>query len=155
MDTAMPSGLGEAIVQEVEIAASREKVWEGLTLHTHNWWSHCFSEKPYQVELEAKVGGLFQEMFDTQGNGALYATVTFCQPPQKLVFVGQMGMQGPVLTQSVFVLDGLVDGGTKLRVSMEIMGTVDDKVRMGYKAGWGELLGHLKGLVEQGRKVRD
>ena len=93
------------------------------------------------------------ELFDAEGNGALYGTVNFCQPGRQLSFSGVMGMQGPVINHCTLKLEE-AEGGTLLKVSQQVLGMVAPEVVAGYNNGWGALLGHLKAFVEDGVKVR-
>jgi len=149
---ALASGLTVEIATEVTIAAPPEQVWQALTRDIQAWWSHSFSDKPYAITLEARIGGRFYEAFDDVGNGALFATVTYCQPPAKLRYIGSMGMQRPVLNQSTWELEA-VEGGTRVRKTMEVFGVVPPELAAGYQRGSEELMGHLKAYVEHGTIV--
>jgi uncharacterized protein YndB with AHSA1/START domain len=137
---------------EITIAAPPVRVWHALVQEVNSWWSHSFTDNP-RIVLEPRIGGRFCEEFDDQGNGALFATVTFCQPPSKLKYIGTMGMQGPVLNQSTWDLSA-VEGGTRLRKAMEVFGQVPPVVAEGYNKGSVELLGQLKDWIEAGKAVR-
>jgi hypothetical protein len=102
--------------------------------------------------LEARIGGRFYEAFDDVGNGALFATVTFCQPPKMLKYVGPMGMRRPVLNQSTWELTE-VEGGTRAHKKMEVFGVVPPDVATGYDQGSSMLLASLKAYVEDGTVV--
>ncbi|MCC7477270.1 SRPBCC domain-containing protein [bacterium] len=145
---------GTEIVQEIVIEAAAAQVWHALTRDIFSWWSHSFSDKPYLIALEAQVGGRFYELFDAEGNGALYGTVTFCKPGEKLAFSGQMGMQGPVINHCTFTL-AEAEGVTRLRISQVILGMVAPEMVQGYTQGWAALLGQLRDFVSSGRKVRE
>jgi uncharacterized protein YndB with AHSA1/START domain len=150
---AASSGLTVEIETEVFIAAPPERVWQALTAETHSWWSHSFSEAPHAITLEPWVGGRFYEAFDATGNGALFATVTYCQPSKLLKYIGTMGMQRPVLNQSTLELVEQ-DGGTLLKKRMEVFGVVPPQLAEGYRQGSDTLMGHLKAWVEAGTAVR-
>jgi aryl-alcohol dehydrogenase-like predicted oxidoreductase len=57
-------------------------VFTALTEEIGQRWTHSFKEK-HRVILESKVGGRFYEQWDGQA-GALYAVVTYLDPPVKL-----------------------------------------------------------------------
>ncbi len=46
---------------------------------TNDWWDHSFAENPEKLFIEARPGGGFYEIFDTQGNGARHATVIYAE----------------------------------------------------------------------------
>lgn len=149
---AAATGLNISMEWETLITAPPEKVWQALTQEMNSWWSHSFTDNP-RIVLEARIGGRFCEEFDDQGNGALFATVTYCQAPHKLKYIGNMGMQGPVLNQSTWELTE-AEGSTRVRKMMEIFGQVPPELAQGYSQGSIELMGHLKAWVETGTKVR-
>lgn len=146
------TGLNIAMEWETFIAAPPERVWQALAHEVNAWWSHSFTDNP-RIVLEPCIGGRFCEEFDDQGNGALFATVTYCQPLHKLKYIGTMGMSGPVLNQSTWELSA-ADGGTRVRKVMEVFGQVPPELAAGYSKGSLELMGHLKEWVETGRSVR-
>jgi uncharacterized protein YndB with AHSA1/START domain len=146
-------GLTVEIESEVVIAAPPERVWQALTAEANSWWSHSFTDEPHAIVLEARIGGRFYEAFDAQGNGALFATVTYCQPPQKLKYIGSMGMGQPVLNQSTW--DLAAEGeGTRLRKRMQVFGVVPPEQAEAYHKGSDHLMSCLKSWVEEGRAVR-
>ncbi len=144
---------GTEIVHEVLIAVDSARLWQALTSDIGSWWSHSFSEQPHAIVLEPRIGGRFMEQFDSEGNGALYGTVNFCQPGRQLSFSGVMGMQGPVINHCTLKLEE-AEGGTRLTVSQQILGMVAPNIVQGYSMGWGALLGHLRAFVEEDRTVR-
>ncbi|HEX9746756.1 MAG TPA: SRPBCC domain-containing protein [bacterium] len=135
---------------EVEINAPREKVWETMTGDVGEWWNHTFSEKPARLYIEPKAGGYFGEDFDSHGNGCIHAVVTFVKKPEKLVYRGWMGMQGPVNGVISVVLEEN-NGVTIMKLSHQCTGKVDEVVANGYGEGWKELNIRLKELVETGK----
>lgn len=153
MQAAAQAGLTAQAEHEVLIAAPPDAVWQALTADIGRWWSHSFTDNPHAIALEARIGGHFYEAFDASGNGALFATVTFCQPPQKLKFIGTMGMDNPVLNQSEFELIEQ-DGGTLLKQTMTVFGVVPPQQALGYSKGWQMLLGQLKAYIEDGATVQ-
>lgn len=152
MQAAAQAGLTVQTQHEVLIAASPDKVWQALTGGIGAWWLHSMSEQPYSITLEARIGGRFYEAFDDVGNGALFATVTLCQPPHKLKFIGTLGMPQPVLNQTLFEL-AEQDGGTLLKQSMTVFGVVLPEQAAGYRQGWQALLAQLKSYVEEGTQL--
>jgi uncharacterized protein YndB with AHSA1/START domain len=143
------------IEQELVIAVEPQRAFEALTLQVDAWWAHRFDSLHSTVRLEPHAGGRFYEEFEQKQGSALYATVTYLDPGKKLGLMGPMGMSGPVLGTISFELepDTL---GTRLKLSHQIMGAVDDDVRQGYTTGWQELLGqHFRRLVEHGKGFRE
>jgi uncharacterized protein YndB with AHSA1/START domain len=147
------TGLTTVIESEVSIAAEPQAVWHALTAEVGHWWAHSFSETPYAITLEARVGGQFAEAFDAAGNGALYATVTYCEPPRRLKYVGSMGMDRAVLNQSTYELSAQ-NGGTLVSKRMEVLGVVPPEVAASYRKGSQVLMECLKAFVETGTRVR-
>jgi uncharacterized protein YndB with AHSA1/START domain len=128
------------IVDEVAVAAPREKVFDALC-RVGDWWPHKFVEAG-QVHFEPVIGGRFWEEWP-QGGGALYATVTGIRRPESLQYAGPMGMPGPVTSVISFELEER-DGGTLVRKSHRAFGDIDEETRQSYTSGWVEVLEALK-----------
>jgi DNA-binding transcriptional ArsR family regulator/uncharacterized protein YndB with AHSA1/START domain len=126
--------------QEVQIAAPPARVFDCLTAHIGDWWSHSFSGSPRTIRLEPFPGGRFFEEFDGAGGGALYATVTFLKPGERLRLTGPMGMAGAVAGVIDIRLEATGDG-TRLLLSHHVLGEVDDATANDYNGGWQHLLG--------------
>jgi uncharacterized protein YndB with AHSA1/START domain len=144
---------GVSLEWEIWVAASPERVWEALTAGVHHWWEHSYSDKPLRIVLEPTFGGRFYEQFDEQGNGALYSTVTYCEPPHMLRYSGNQGMRGAVVNTSTYWLEEQ-EGGTRLRKRMDVLGDIPPETREGYRKGGARLHVCLKQYIEQGTTVR-
>jgi uncharacterized protein YndB with AHSA1/START domain len=136
---------------ELLLKAPPDKVWRALTADIDNWWPHGFSELA-PVVLEARLGGRFYEAFDDVGNGVLFATVTHCQPPKLLRYVGTLGMQPLVMSQVSYELEP-EGSGTRLRCAMETLGNIDAKAANAYRQGWQGLMENLRAWVEDGQRA--
>ena len=128
------------VEQELVVAASRDKVFEALC-RMGEWWPHAFREGA-AVHLEPRVGGRFWEDW-SDGDGALYATVTGIRRPDLLTCTGPMGMRVPVTAVWSMELSEH-DGGTLVRLSHHAVGPIDDETRAAYQHGWGEVLDALR-----------
>jgi uncharacterized protein YndB with AHSA1/START domain len=138
------------IEQAVLIEATSEHVFEALTSDVGAWWSHRFSAEAREVRLEPWVGGRFHEAFGANGEGALYATITYIKHGEVLRLSGPMGMPGPVVGVIGYTLEPQ-GGATLLKLSHRIIGHVSEEQRQRYTDGWRELLDtRLKVFVEQG-----
>ncbi|HET7838551.1 MAG TPA: SRPBCC domain-containing protein, partial [Rectinemataceae bacterium] len=84
----------EEIAQSYDLAAPIEKVFAAITSDIGKWWTHRFREGS-TVGFEPKIGGRFYEEW-AGGSAALYATVTYIEPPARLRLSGPMGMDGAV-----------------------------------------------------------
>jgi uncharacterized protein YndB with AHSA1/START domain/DNA-binding transcriptional ArsR family regulator len=128
------------IVDEVTVAAPREKVFDALC-RAGDWWPHKFVEGG-RVRFEPTVGGRFWEEWSGEG-GALYATVTSIRRPAKLSYAGPMGMPGPVTSVIAYELEER-DGGTLVRQTHRAFGDIDEETRQEYTAGWRQVLDALQ-----------
>jgi uncharacterized protein YndB with AHSA1/START domain/DNA-binding transcriptional ArsR family regulator len=131
------------VVEELTIAASREKVFGGLCA-MGSWWPHRFVDGS-RVHLEAVVGGRFWEEW-SDGDGVLYATVTGVKRPERLECSGPMGIRSPVTGVITYELEER-DGGTRVRVTHRAFGDIDEATRQSYTQGWREVLGVLASHV--------
>jgi uncharacterized protein YndB with AHSA1/START domain/DNA-binding transcriptional ArsR family regulator len=143
------------IEQEVVIAAEPKRVFEALTVGVNSWWAHGYQSPQSTVHLEPHAGGRFYEDFAEEQGSAYYATVTYCDLGKKLCLMGPMGMSGPVVGTITIDLEP-EDAGTRVKLSHQIMGAVDEDSGQRYTSGWQELLGdHLRRFVEEGKSFRD
>ena len=150
-------GVGSATVrsfeieQEVEIQGPPDRIFDALTAEVGNWWSHAFDEAPKAILLEPHVGGRFHEVWGDD-EGALYATVTRLRRPTELRLAGPMGMSRPVQGVIAFTLEPLEAGrATRVRLSHQAIGDLDDDTHQQYDAGWRSLLNdRLAPYVETG-----
>ena len=130
------------VVEEITIAAPRERVFDSLSA-MGSWWPHRFV-RDSRVQLEAVAGGRFWE--EWADGAALYATVTRVERPARLEYAGPMGMRQPVTALVVYELEER-DGGTRVRVTHRAFGDIDEETRRGYTEGWREVLAALAGHV--------
>ena len=136
----MTTTLALEVEQEVLVAAPREKVFDAVS-RMGEWWPHSFREGS-AVQLEPRLGGRFWEDWGG-GDGALYATVTQIQRPERLTCTGPMGMGGPVTGVFSMELDERPDG-TLVRLSHHAVGPIDDETRAGYESGWAGVFDALR-----------
>jgi DNA-binding transcriptional ArsR family regulator/uncharacterized protein YndB with AHSA1/START domain len=150
MVTQAPPLMADTIEAEIRIEANVSTVWRALTVEVGDWWPHRFRDDVGWVEFEPVVGGRFVERFDSDGAGALYATVTYIEPERILKISGSMGLQGAAMYVKTYRLEPAGES-TTVRTSASMMGlfsreTVDD-----YRQGGVELLRALKAHVEAPR----
>jgi DNA-binding transcriptional ArsR family regulator/uncharacterized protein YndB with AHSA1/START domain len=135
------------IEAQITIHAGVEAVWAALTDHIGQWWDHSFTDNPYAIVLEPKIGGRFYEQFDESGAGALYATVTYLEPYRVLRTSGSMGMPGARQYVKTYRLEP--DGDrTIVRTTASALGDIDAELLDGYRKGGEALLESLKRYVE-------
>ena len=127
------------IVDEVTVAAPREKVFDALC-RIGDWWPHKFVESG-RVHFEPVIGGRLWEESDE--GGTLYATVSSMRRPSSIQYIGPMGMSGPVTSVISFELEER-DGGTLVRESHRAFGDIDEDTRQAYTSGWREVLEALQ-----------
>ncbi|MCU4162659.1 hypothetical protein [Carboxylicivirga caseinilyticus] len=82
---------------ETKLKGEPELIYDKLTGDISPWWDHTFSEKPYQLYIEAKPGGGFFEIFDESGDGVRHAVVTGAQRGKLLRMEGPLGLAGHAL----------------------------------------------------------
>ena len=130
--------VADSILLSYEIGAAPARVFEALTGEIGAWWTHAF-KKGKAVRFEPRVGGRFYEDWGDE-TGALYAHVTYIDPPAKLRLAGPMGMSGAVASGMEFTLED-AGGKTRLTLVHDIMGTIPPDEVQSYRSGWKELLG--------------
>ena len=143
------------IQQEVIIAAKPEAVYDAATGDISGWWDHHMSEHPKKLYIEAKPGGCFCEIFDDAGNGAQHAVVIYADRGKMLRFTGPLGFSG-VAIDSVTTYEFLPDpGGTKLRVTVNITGQIDEPTAQLVDGVWRHFIAErLKPYIESGAYLK-
>jgi uncharacterized protein YndB with AHSA1/START domain len=140
---------------DIEINADREQVFTALTGSTALWWGRDFveSKTTSDVILEPRLGGRLYERWGRLGHdshGAIHATVTAMHRPQLLRLSGPFGLtKKAVQAVLVFELTEESDMKTKLSLSYQAVGNIDEETKGKYLKGWQDLLDRFKTFVEQ------
>jgi uncharacterized protein YndB with AHSA1/START domain len=142
---------GFQVQQELVLPATPEAVYDTMTGDISGWWDHSFSAHPKRLFIEPKPGGGFWEIFDDAGNGVLHATVIYADRGKTLRFTGPLGFSGQAVT-FVTSFDFTPDpAGTKLRVTCNVVGQVEDGEDKTVDAVWHHfLVERLKPYIESG-----
>jgi len=138
--TTEDTNLSFHIEQEISLRATK----------VGRWWGHHIGPKDSTITLDARVGGYFIERWG-DGEGELYATVTFMRLGEKITMEGGMGMSGPGYSKFSYALTE--DGDTTtLKLSHYCHGHRDPEVRASFAEGWKELLeGNFSAWVHEGK----
>jgi len=126
-----------------------DKIWQGM----NDWWPHRFKPGVSRVTVDLRVGGLWQELFDDQGHGAVYGILTYVDEYKMVAGVGQWGMFGAVWSGGYYKFEER-DGGTLLKTHGETMGIIPPEVLEGRKSGSRHILDKLKLYIERGVKYQ-
>jgi DNA-binding transcriptional ArsR family regulator/uncharacterized protein YndB with AHSA1/START domain len=143
------------IAQEIEIAATRDKVWDALTKDIGQWWAmRSVEEGKGEITFDAKVGGQLRE---TNGNdGALWGTVVHLQTGVMLQLTGAYGLTSRLI--SGLITYELEERGDKtlVKLSHKAIGYELGDTGAKYTEGWKMLLGtYLKAFLEEGKTWGD
>lgn len=146
---------GFLVEEEVVLPGSPETIYDAVTGDLSGWWDHTFSESPVRLHLEPKPGGVFEEVFDESGDGALHATVRLAERGKRLVFEGPLGFSGHAIHMvHTYELEAVGDS-TRLHLTVRGVGEIEE--------GWAEavdrvwhhfLVERLEPYVESGRHVQ-
>jgi uncharacterized protein YndB with AHSA1/START domain len=137
----------------IDIEASRERVWRGLTDQLGSWWLPDFHMLGADsiVTLEPHAGGrLFEQNNDQH---LLWYTVIAIQKNESLDLVGYINAKfgGPATTMLNATLAGQGTNRTVLRISDSLYGRVSDGLVNSLDTGWQMLFNNgLKAFVEAG-----
>jgi len=139
------------IALDLEIAGTPAAVFAALTKDVGGWWGHPFvTARAASLALDARLGGLFTERWDS--GGQVIASVTGWAQDEHLALTGSfhlgvgIGVAAFDLTES--------DAGTLLRFSFRAISVIDADVADAMTHGWTELVGtRLKRLVESGTRL--
>ncbi len=145
-----PFGVAEVIV-EIEIEASADKVWEGLTGDVTSWWPRDFYAGPEAIgfSIEDKLGGRMYEDWG-DGQGQIWAMVTGMHRGKMIQLSGELTKDFGGPSRNIMKIELSEDGGTtKLRLTDCVFGCVADKGAESMDSGWAFLMGGcLKPFVE-------
>ena len=137
---------------DLEIHATREKVWDLLTHNIASWWPEHFHSSPEtkQFTMETRVGG---RIYEDQGNdnGVLWGIILQFDAPKRLQFKGTLfpDYGGPG-DYHISIKVESTDDGCKLVVDDALHGFVTDELAESLESGWKELFGeHLKKRAEE------
>jgi DNA-binding transcriptional ArsR family regulator/uncharacterized protein YndB with AHSA1/START domain len=134
----VPGVRAEQIAQETRIRAPRGRVWHALTEGIDGWWEHRAGDGPSTVTLDARVGGQFGLAYG-DGAGWLWGVVARVEPGRMLELSGPLGMPGAVVNVYRYELSDDGDG-TLVRLTHDMLGTIDDERVASYTKGWRHLI---------------
>jgi uncharacterized protein YndB with AHSA1/START domain len=138
------------IALDVAIAAPADEVYAALTKDPGGWWGHPYVRQDATgLELEPRLGGHLVETWSD--GGALLATVTALTAGRNLALTGPFHL-GLALGIADFELTPDGDS-TALRFSFRAVGAIDTAIVERFGAGWTELIGRLKTMVESGTRL--
>jgi len=127
---------------EIQIAVSKEKVWEALVEKTNEWWSSDYytSTRTIAFHVEPILGGKMYEDFGN-GEGLVWANVIGIEKPNVLQLKGNLSADfgGPAVS---FVKINLKEdnGITTVQYGESLMGLVDQKTADSLSLGWINIL---------------
>lgn len=85
---------GFSFEQSITVPGTPAEVFDGFTGDVLPWWDHHHKENPLRLYIEPRVGGCFCEVFDSAGNGARHAVITYAERGKMLRFEGPLGLTG-------------------------------------------------------------
>lgn len=141
---------------EIQIAASRERVWKAIFEEANFWWLPDFhvAGSDSKVTFDPNPGG--QGLLETapDGSALLWYSVQMYLPVQyKIYLTGHVAPEwgGPTTSMLKLALVEDEDGGCTLQVTDARHGHVDDQQIKSYEDGWAQLFTDgLKKFVETG-----
>lgn len=117
---------------DVELPGSPEAMYDALTGDISAWWDHTMSGDPLRLEIQARPGGQFLEVFDESGDGVVHATVTYAQRGKLLRMEGPLGLAGHAIHMvTTYTLVPTAEG-SRLTVQVNAAGEVHE--------GWPEVV---------------
>lgn len=150
---------GFTTVNEVVIAAPRDRVWSAAVDEIGEWWNgdHTVEGDPGRMTIEARTQGCFCEFF-RNGGGVVHMTVTFVNAGVMLRLTGGLGPLGLMGVSGNMTWELFDDeAGTRVRFTYAVGGYRPGglgalAVPVDYVIG--EALGRLKAWVETGDPER-
>ncbi len=116
-----------------ELPGQPDVMYDALTGDISGWWDHTMSGAPLRLEIEARPGGHFIEVFDDSGDGVIHATVIGAQRGKMLRLEGPLGLAGHAIHMvTTYQLEPMEGGRTRLTVQVHAAGEIHD--------GWAEVV---------------
>lgn len=135
------------IAWEMLLHVPVETAWRKVILEVNNWWAHSYKEGS-TVLIEPFPGGRFWERFADGVNGAVYASVIYCEPPFILKCGGNWAMPGVGMSAGVWRFEPREDG-TLLKSTGQMLGLLDVALMKERKGGSQSLMSALQKWVEE------
>ena len=131
---------------QIDVAASREKVWDALLARLAD--KNESPAGPMPMKLEAKPGGRW---YRDQGEntGHFWGHVQVIKPPRLLELCGPMFMSYAVAGHIEYKLEE-TDSGTRVTLRYRGIGFFDPQHREGMHMGWNLGLDNIKKDAEAG-----
>ncbi len=142
---------------EINIAGTRQRVWQAIFEETNFWWLPDFHQMGGEsvVTFDPTPGGKGLVETTDDGGGLLWYSVQMHLPRDfKIYLTGHLAPEwgGPATSLMSIALEE-VDGGCLLKISDSFHGNVSEKTIESTSAGWTQLFTEgLKGLVENGTR---
>lgn len=109
----------------IVLPGAPETIYDALTGDISGWWDHTMSAAPRRLSIDARPGGLFEEIFDDAGNGARHAVVIYAERGRRLRFDGPLGLSGhAVQFVTTYDLEPVNPDSTRLTVSCHAAGEI-------------------------------
>lgn len=142
-----------AVEMETILPGSPEEIYDAITGDLGGWWDHTFSESPRRLVLEPRPGGMFLEIFDESGNGALHATVIYAERGRLLRFEGPLGLSGHAIrVATTYRFEPSGADSTRLRVEVHGAGEMESEWPSVIEGVWRHFIfERFKPYVEAGR----
>jgi DNA-binding transcriptional ArsR family regulator/uncharacterized protein YndB with AHSA1/START domain len=143
------------VEQEVVLAASPARVFDGLTFNVAAWWGAPYlrSSRATNLVLEPQLGGRFFEEWGHR-QGFIRGSVTAIRQDERLELTGRIAGDGPLPAVLEFVLVS-VERGTRLALRHRGVAEREAGGSAGgpslYAGVWADLVGvRLKAFLERG-----
>lgn len=131
---------GVTIEKEVVVAAPPDEAWNAFTGDVSAWWDHTFSGNPERLVIDRIAGGGFWEYFDAEGHGVQHAEIIWAEPGKILKMRGPLGFSGKALDLVHTFRFSPDPGGTKIHLTLNAMGQLDDEGVAAMEAVWDHFL---------------
>jgi uncharacterized protein YndB with AHSA1/START domain len=142
---------GEAVVGEIEIAATPQKVFDALVdpAQLAEWWGSPDTYRTFAWQVDLRSGGAWS--CNAQGPTGPVSTVSgrylLVEPPHRLSYTWNPSWEPAEESQIHYTLEAIPSG---TRVSFRHEGFHTAKSREGHSMGWMRVVGWLQNHLEKG-----
>lgn len=114
--------------------------FQAFTQEIDGWWGFRTKEQSKLI-CEPHIGGRLYEAFDNHGAGSLLGTITYLDPPQRIVLRGHFGLlEEACLSRITLKFGAVADSQTQLTCEQLFIGRLSRSGQEAFRHSWQELL---------------
>lgn len=131
--------------QQIDVAAPRDRAYNAVTGDVTAWWGSPYlliERAGTRIEVAPTLGA---QVVESNGDERrTWGTVTAVEPGRTIGWTGSMGMGALAHGTIELRLDDNDDGTTRITLTHEAFGVIDNATTASYDYGWADLLHRIR-----------